>query len=236
MLAAVAVVAGLSYGGWGVTGALSGNVQWPQFTPSDTYAQWAMVFLTLLATGVSVFAIVLVRATLWETRRGNEIAKMAGEAQVRAYLSVDTAKYGAFTSGLNCYLTLKNSGQSPAIGIKVEAKVFSLKEGSDPFKRETHQWSHIATGEAHIIPAGSVQSATIIWIKDGWEQGYQRVPQGSGYFEIVGHIIWTDVFSVQHSLDFVLWPKSGAPHARLKNARIGEMYSSHIADWQASRY
>ncbi|MFP9137911.1 hypothetical protein ACLI1C_12100 [Devosia sp. XGJD_8] len=101
---------------------------WPEFSVRDTYAQWAMTAVALVALGISVVGVVLVRFTFIETRRtaeaaisSNETARRLGEAQVRAYVSWDSANRGTFHStesadiwGFIITPIIKNTGQSPA--------------------------------------------------------------------------------------------------------------------------
>lgn len=79
----------------------------------DTLAQWIMASFGVIATGVSIFAVIYVRDTLLETRR-------IGEAQVRAYLHEAGIefRFGSYPSSnetpVTMMVTWANSGQSPA--------------------------------------------------------------------------------------------------------------------------
>lgn len=101
---------------------------WPEFSVRDTYAQWAMTLLALAATAISLFGVVLVRSTFIETRRtaeaaiaSNATALRLGEAQVRAYVSWDSAStktaHSSETGDLQAFVLapiIRNTGQSPA--------------------------------------------------------------------------------------------------------------------------
>ncbi|MBZ0163417.1 MAG: hypothetical protein K8H74_11970 [Notoacmeibacter sp.] len=53
-------------------------------TPSDTYAQWIMACLSVVATGFSVWAVLLVRQTLDESRKSTDAAVSASKAATRS--------------------------------------------------------------------------------------------------------------------------------------------------------
>lgn len=53
------------------------------FKPADTVAQWMVALLSFVATGVSAWAVILVRSTLNETREAVAVTRRIGEAQLR---------------------------------------------------------------------------------------------------------------------------------------------------------
>ena len=123
--------------GTNVTNLVSGA---DDFRPwRDTYAQWLMALLSFAATGVSLWAVHLVRSTLQETRNtanaareSNVVAREVGEAQVRAYLTVTriAVGYGGDLLTPHVAVTIKNSGQSPALMVSVAyvaSSVFNKK-------------------------------------------------------------------------------------------------------------
>lgn len=101
---------------------------WEIYTsPTDTYAQWIMAALSLVATGVSVWAVWLVRSTLDENRKATRAAEAAvaearriGEAQVRAYINIYVRNISSFDVGMMPFvdIVVKNAGQSPAINVR----------------------------------------------------------------------------------------------------------------------
>lgn len=101
------------------------------FTPSDTFAQWIMAILGVVATGISAWAVVLVRDTLDETRRAVKAADDAvvvtreiGQAQTRAYVHIESV-FLSYEFGLhpNFSVTIRNVGGSPAMRVRVFARI-----------------------------------------------------------------------------------------------------------------
>ena len=92
----------------------------------DTLAQWAMAFLGIIATGLSGWAVLLLRDTLRETKVAAKAAQDAvavtrdiGERQVRAYVSFKTVEPlfgdgGLIIPSYHFIPIIRNSGQSPA--------------------------------------------------------------------------------------------------------------------------
>jgi hypothetical protein len=83
----------------------------------DSPAQWLMAFFSVIATGISIWAIRLVSATFQVTREGNLIARDIGEAQVIAYLSEEKTFFewgNNHDPKFRASHVWKNSGQSPA--------------------------------------------------------------------------------------------------------------------------
>lgn len=71
---------------------------WETYTsPTDTYAQWIAAFSALVGVGVSIWAVWLVKRTLRastdaveQASTANEIATRSNEAQLRAYVAVQS--------------------------------------------------------------------------------------------------------------------------------------------------
>lgn len=88
-------------------------------SPQDTLAQWLMTLFSMLAVGVSGYAVYLVRQTYGATVAMAKDTRRIGEAQVRAYLSIEEAAVipraiGQDVVSWDFHFTFKNSGQSPA--------------------------------------------------------------------------------------------------------------------------
>lgn len=86
-------------------------------------ALWAKIMgiAALIGMGLSLVGVVLVWTTFRETRKANEIAREIGEAQVRAYLSLDVFWEGyGDPNVLNFKYSIHNSGQSPARNVAIE--------------------------------------------------------------------------------------------------------------------
>jgi len=77
-------------------------------------AVWAlgMLFVSMFGLLATIVGVVYVALTLRETRR-------IGEAQVRAYLSVESASYVAYPNLFEVTIVVKNSGNSPARQLKM---------------------------------------------------------------------------------------------------------------------
>lgn len=111
---------------------------WPQFDPKDTYAQWIMAAVSIVATGVSVWAVYLVRATLQETRNTTDAAIRSAISAEDANLAtqemltdsrrvsrVENAAYLFFRNGelamrhdrIYMQFDVTNEGNSPAIEV-----------------------------------------------------------------------------------------------------------------------
>ena len=114
---------------------------WPQFTPSDTYAQWIVAALSVLGTGVSIWAVVLLRGTLRVNRdatraainavkaaeHSNSLALINAQIEQRAWLSFETPEVtkiwvvpGGFRGKsralwIEYSIGLRNSGSTPAL-------------------------------------------------------------------------------------------------------------------------
>jgi len=104
-----------------------------EFEPwSDTYAQWLMALFSVVATFVSIWAVRLLRDTLGATRDAVRAADDAvkvtremGEAQVRAYVSINKLSIYEFTeSGFKVGLEVNNFGASPAKEFRIWAQIF----------------------------------------------------------------------------------------------------------------
>lgn len=109
----------------------------------DTLAQWIMALFGVIATGVSLFAVIVVRDTLNETRRTTEAALEANAITRRAnrpwvtlrrdipcsFKSTEITEGAAHDSGytnrveLRWKYDLENVGESPAFAAKVFSKI-----------------------------------------------------------------------------------------------------------------
>lgn len=89
----------------------------------ERMARWAFWMLVVAAAGTAVagYGLVLIKRTWIETKRTADITREMGQAQVRAYLSIDTIKASASVGETEVRLSfdvaVKNCGQSPARGV-----------------------------------------------------------------------------------------------------------------------
>lgn len=100
------------------------------FTRRDTIAQWIMAGFGVVATVISVWAVILLRSTLKTTRdavavsrRGTDAADAAvavtrdtAEWQLRSYLCLEQISVSRFETGqtIEVETIIKNTGQTPA--------------------------------------------------------------------------------------------------------------------------
>jgi hypothetical protein len=103
------------------------RIYWGFFTADDTVAQWVMAFFTIVATGISLKAVFLIRDTLGanaaavdQAKTANEIAKQSSDAALahaRKATELDLRPYVAF-SGIEFEkeFVVENGGFS--IGLK----------------------------------------------------------------------------------------------------------------------
>jgi len=112
---------------------------WEVYTkPTDTYAQWIMAFLSIVATGVSVWAVWLVRNTLEHTRLATkaavdtaEITQNALFAQERPWLTLEFRMGGGLernerewsTGTEGIVIIVKNIGKTTAVDVTINAKL-----------------------------------------------------------------------------------------------------------------
>lgn len=106
----------------------------------DPFPQWVMAIFTIVATGISLYAIRLVRATWHATEataqaaiEANRTAKEIGEKQVKAYLTCTGATFGLTDDAVWIVFEVKNVGQSPAKWAEVEVQLVLVNQlGATP--------------------------------------------------------------------------------------------------------
>ncbi|HEY8577592.1 MAG TPA: hypothetical protein VIL88_14795 [Devosia sp.] len=175
---------------------------WPEFSTRDTYANWLTALLALVATGISLVGLVLVRRTFIETRRtanaaieANATARLLGEAQVRAYVSWDHASTASMHAQMDGAVVafrfapvIKNTGQSPAT-LKLLYVDMPLLSQSEPAPNIT--FSRMGAEVEHELGAGNVfnLSDRFLSMDEAWE-----VYQGKKRCFLFGYGEYRDVF------------------------------------------
>ncbi|PWK54775.1 hypothetical protein C8D95_11067 [Silicimonas algicola] len=90
----------------------------------DTLAQWVMSFFTIVAAGLLVGTLVATQRMAADTRKMVLETTRIGEAQVRAYLTIEkvsvTPRAEQFYVDWDIALTVRNTGQSPARSVMIE--------------------------------------------------------------------------------------------------------------------
>ena len=126
------------------------------FTTQDTIAQWAMAVLALAATGVSIWAVWLVRETLVEAGKTTKAAIASNEIQRRANrpwltlrrtvpcdFEVEALPPGSarehgyeYKAKLDWRYALENVGASPAFGYWQRSKIISYHFISEAIRQQ----------------------------------------------------------------------------------------------------
>lgn len=144
----------------------------------DTLAQWIMAVFAIVATGTSIWAVLLLRNTLVATRDAVRSADDAvtvtrelGEAQTRAYVHVESAelRWGN-PKGEHPRVTFTaiNTGQTPAKWFECHATFFTRKLTKEGFYAENitfddldltgitaHRWNALGGGRELTFTAAS---------------------------------------------------------------------------------
>jgi hypothetical protein len=91
-------------------------------TPSDTSAQWIMAIFGIIATGVSIAAVILLKMTLTATREAAEygaemveLTKDTAKRQLRAYMCISRTRVEWQNNRIiQVMVVFRNTGQTPA--------------------------------------------------------------------------------------------------------------------------
>lgn len=177
------------------------------FTTQDTIAQWAMAVLALAATGISIWAVALIRETLAETRRATSAAqdtvaetRRIGEAQTRAYVAVTSCVFGSVGGFATAKLTIKNCGQTPAHRVILDFKS-GVHEAIDMSFVRVGGPNHILTPKQTLAAGSEAQ------IDAKSDVGYNgalinNLDAGSHIFVVNGLVRYFDVFGRQWEQEF----------------------------------
>lgn len=93
----------------------------PFVSPSDTIAQWAVTLLTGFLAFLVWKTLAATQSMAADTRQMAKDTRRIGEAQSRAYVSVEScyAREIPFEDGTRLTVTFKNTGNSPAFGLRI---------------------------------------------------------------------------------------------------------------------
>jgi hypothetical protein len=195
---------------------------WPEFSTRDTYAQWAMSILALVATGTGILGVIWIRQTLDATREtakaaersnvqaslavmsaheANVIARDSSRVQARAYVSINEAtaentKY----DGTRVWIVFKNSGQTPAYNslVRKGIEIRSVEEVDADIYGERE----VDPLPTHIIgPGGSMQVRVSLPLSSE-----ERKMLKFGITKVIafGDITYEDIFERKHLTEFNL--------------------------------
>lgn len=130
--------------------------------PRDTYAQWIMAIFSIVATGVSVGAVILVRDTLRANtaavdlaREANNLTREAMIADKRAWIAIEDVVllhptcFSEERLNLRVEAVFKNVGSTPARDLSIKIESIHLGEPPDDFSG--HKKRHL-NGARNLLP------------------------------------------------------------------------------------
>jgi hypothetical protein len=186
----------------------------------DGWAQWAMAIVSLLALGVSAWAVALLKKTLTATRAAVKEAEIAtkaaqdsvrvtsriGQAQSRGYLTAKEARFSSDLEHAACQICVENTGQSPAEVVRITGtiKVHEVGSGggSDIGARYELQ---TADDFPRLSVSGRSQANTAIF----WSAKKQpkfadamNIIRGGKPFFVDVTVTYVDVFEERHEIKF----------------------------------
>lgn len=182
-------------------------------SPEDTYAQWVMALFSMFATGISVWAVVLLRNTLVTTREAVRAADDAvmvtremGKAQVRAYLSAVGGEFSLDGTWFWLKVRVRNDGQSPARAITLDATISVMVPRGKKFQRLARLErvdSQPGQGQGGQIQAGDERSIFLLWSHtDIGTEAYGHIADTNTAVEVHGRLKWIDVFDDEGTITF----------------------------------
>jgi hypothetical protein len=191
----------------------------------DSYAQWLMAFFSVLATGVSFWAVRLVRDTLEQSRsattaafQANEISREIGRSQTRAYLSVKTIEAQIESGMLVFYATVENSGQTPAKKIRADCnltvdtgEIYNVLAGKGTGQDHFVRHKPVFVGESDFVSVGKGLSIMFLWAHtDMKADHFDWLLTGKGLQVVDFRITWRDVYGEDQTIVFSAIPDKSA--------------------------
>ena len=173
------------------------------------WAFWAVVaaFVSVFVTGIGVvlvaFTLEASRDAVTAANRTANEAKRIGEAQVRAYLSCEGAKYTVDSHWFSCHVTIRNHGQSPAIWTEITGGMTIIKEGVSGKGAVVSTRKNSTPGPT--VAAGQPAEIFLVWTHaDMGDGGHKAIWERTGIFDLTCRLDWEDVFGEKHSSSFWL--------------------------------
>lgn len=190
-----------------------------------TFAGVMLVLATLLYTKKAAEAA---RDAVVETEKATKAARDIGEAQVRAYLSVETSAMRILAGTLNCWPKFKNTGQSPAtnIEIMVDIRVWpSLPSSSKSYEARD------ITGKVPPVAAGNSDVASFRVTPSELGAPDDLFDGEDVHVSVQGTVRWHDVFGKEQALGLRLVQNelSAAKEQSGVIWRIGDMHAINQA-------
>tara|TARA_R110002074_G_C12415655_1_gene655446 strand:+ start:216 stop:1082 length:867 start_codon:yes stop_codon:yes gene_type:complete len=171
------------------------------------WSKWTF-FVGTFGVFVSILGLGFLFVSLSQTRTAIKDNREIGEAQVRAYLSVDGATWEYSSYDFSCPVLIKNYGQSPAQEVSIEFALF-YSHDENMERRISHTVDgRVEAGGNSLIPAGSPRSISLAlsWERIAEDDAFFQTNVGNTDFLIVitGTIFWIDVFNKNHEAQFSL--------------------------------
>ena len=157
-------------------------------------AKWAFAVFVVasLGLGTSGVTIFLVWRTLRATRRGNRDARRSSERQLRAYVLIERIELATVRDKPEFTAYARNSGQTPAYGLRFSIGVTSPEPGGDAEIDEQKPFVSLDIG------AGADQPMSVRWeVFDGKHR--DDVLNGRANAWLHGVITYRDVFGKERS-------------------------------------
>lgn len=161
----------------------------------DSAAQWLMALFTIIATGISLYAVIIVNRTLRTSQKATEAAVEAvtvtrkmGERQLRPYIVYQSGKISVLTLApphpkqLELRIIVKNCGATPAIIIAKSGALYGPSDGSG-WKSMGGSWLSLRT----VVGANQTQRLTF--------DGPRADRDGSFSWFSIGVLIWYESLS-----------------------------------------
>lgn len=198
-----------------------------QATNQDLQAQqdmafWAAALFMLgiaqvVLSGVGIFfiwrSLRLNRDAVTAAVESNTVTREIGEAQVRAYLTCKEGTYtiNPFGIGIRIESIILNSGQSPAVQIKVTASLIVLdnppKQGKTAVNDLNRFGPKVFSGL--VLSAGNSKPVNLNWTSDEIDEALiSAVKFGTSIFLVEANINWSDVFQGTGSASYIMVPEA----------------------------
>jgi hypothetical protein len=187
------------------------------------WAYWLLLFTSFIGivsiaiTGVGTY---LLLRTVMLSGQANTINRDIGIAQVRAYLTCTGGKYVISGSGVTCYYSIKNTGQSPAMKVSIEGTLTFLGGNFGAIPKEVIDLlqsymvmgnENIAIGSCETISAGAAAESNIFWPNYNFiQEQFEKIRMAGEQFDIRVRITWFDVFKRQQILPVILQKVNGS--------------------------
>jgi hypothetical protein len=123
--------------------------------------------------------------------------------QVRAYLQVIHAVAEFYGEWMNLSLSLRNSGQSPALQVSVMATVQALE--SQALESDALRVSSPSSSTPIDIASRETREASlVIHVSQLSPEVYKALSDRSASFELAGKVNWNDVFGERDPIPFMM--------------------------------